>query len=201
MKKLVKRNLFLISKNFYLCIFYILTIVTMLFLKEDAFTFLVFFIPAMTSISASAIEKFDSKNYKITFSMPVIRNEFANTKAVTLLLLVGVNAAVSLITYIIAVLSGKVEILPFSLLVLGLSFSYLLSMLGGGLALTAGDKRPNYIYIILFIIIFDNMNIPSFVLGNDILIYLISVIFLAIGRTVYVIAKENILRICLEMEL
>ena len=95
--------------------------------------------------------------------------------------------------------------MPFSLLILGLSFALLLSMFGGGIALTAGDrtagdKGPNFIFVILFIIIFDNMNIPSFVLGNDILIYLISAIFIAIGRSVYVIVKENILRICLEME-
>lgn len=201
MSKLLKRNLFLISRSFYSYIFYILIIVTMLFLKEDAFTFLVFFIPAMTSISALEIEQVDVKNYEIIFSMPIIRDEFAKTKALTLLLIVGVNTALSLVTYIIAILLGKVEIMPFSSLILGLSFAFLLSMFGGGIALTAGDKSPNFTFVILFILIFDTMNIPSLVLGNDILIYLISAIFIVIGKTAYVIAEENILRICSEMEL
>ncbi len=200
MKKIFNRNLFLMKKKINLYVFFLLTIVVMLFLKKDAFSFLVFFISAMTLISVSAIEEYDANNYKTTFSMPIIRDEFAKVKTLTFLLIFGVNTAVSLITYIIGVLLGKVEILPFSLLVLGLSFAFLLTMIFGGIILTVGDKRPNFIYVILFIIIFDNMNIPSLVLRNDILTYLISAIFLVIGRTAYVIAKENILRICLEME-
>lgn len=200
MKKLFNRNLFLIKKNIYLYIFFLLTIIIMFFLKKDAFFFFAFFIPAITLILIAAIEEYDANSYKTTFSMPIIRDEFAKVKTLTFLLIFGVNTAVSLITYIIGVLLGKVEILPFSLLVLGLSFAFLLTMIFGGIILTVGDKRPNFIYVILFIIIFDNMNIPSLVLGNDILTYLISAIFLVIGRTAYVIAKENILRICLEME-
>ena len=199
MKKLFRRNLFLIKRKIHLYIFYLLTIMVMLFLKKDAFSFLVFFITAMTLISLAAIEEYDANNYKTTFSMPIIRDEFAKAKALTLLLIFGVNTALSLATYIIAALLGKVAIIPFSSLVLGLSFAFLLSMIFGGIALIKRDKGL-FPYAVVFIIIFDNMNIPSLVFGNNILIYLISAIFLAIGKTAYVIAKENILRICLEME-
>ena len=199
MKKLFRRNLFLIKRKIHLYIFYLLTIMVMLFLKKDAFSFLVFFITAMTLISLAAIEEYDANNYKTTFSMPIIRDEFAKAKALTLLLIFGVNTALSLATYIIAALLGKVIMIPFSLIVLGLSFAFLLSMISGGIALIKRDKGL-FPYAVVFIIIFDNMNIPSLVFGNNILIYLISAIFLAIGKTAYVIAKENILRICLEME-
>ena len=199
MKKLFRRNLFLIKRKIHLYIFYLLTIMVMLFLKKDAFSFLVFFITAMTLISLAAIEEYDANNYKTTFSMPIIRDEFAKAKALTLLLIFGVNTALSLATYIIAALLGKVIMIPFSLIVLGLSFAFLLSMLSGGIALIKRDKGL-FPYAVVFIIVFDNMNIPSLVLGNVILIYIISAIFIATGRTAYVIAKENILRICLEME-
>lgn len=199
MKKLFKRNLFLIRMKIYIYIFFLLTIMVMLFLKKDVFSFFVFFITAMTLIAVGAIEEFDAINYKTTFSIPVIRDEFAKTKALTFLLIFGVNTTLSLATYIIAVLLGKVEVIPFSILILGLSFAFLLSMIFGGIALIKRDKGL-FPYAVIFILIFDNMNIPSLVLGNNILIYLVSAIFLAIGRTAYVIAKENILRICLEME-
>ena len=199
MKKLFNRNLFLIKNKIYLYIFFLLTIMVMLFLKKDAFSFLVFFITAMTLISIAAIEEYDANNYKTTFSMPIIRDEFAKAKAITLLLMFGVNTALSLTTYIIAALLGKVALIPISLLVLGLSFGFLLSMIFGGIALIKRDKGL-FPYAIIFIILFDNMRIPSLVIGNNILIYLVSAIFLVIGRTAYVIAKENILRICLEME-
>jgi hypothetical protein len=199
MKKLFRRNLFLIKRKIHLYIFYLLTIMVMLFLKKDAFSFLVFFITAMTLISLAAIEEYDANNYKTTFSMPIIRDEFAKAKALTLLLIFGVNTALSLATYIIAALLGKVIMIPFSLIVLGLSFAFLLSMISGGIALIKRDKGL-FPYAVVFIIVFDNMNIPSLVLGNVILIYIISAIFIATGRTAYVIAKENILRICLEME-
>ena len=199
MKKLFRRNLFLIKRKIHLYIFYLLTIMVMLFLKKDAFSFLVFFITAMTLISLAPIEEYDANNYKTTFSMPIIRDEFAKAKALTLLLIFGVNTALSLATYIIAALLGKVIMIPFSLIVLGLSFAFLLSMISGGIALIKRDKGL-FPYAVVFIIVFDNMNIPSLVLGNVILIYIISAIFIATGRTAYVIAKENILRICLEME-
>lgn len=200
MNKILKRNLFLIRRKFYLYIFFLLTILVMFFLKKDAFSFLVFFIPAMTCLAVAEIEEFDANNYRVTFSMPIIRNEFAKIKALTLLLIFGVNTVLSLATYIISVLLVKVEIMPFSLLILGLSFAFFLSMIFGGIALTNSDKRL-FPYAIVFIIIFDSMNIPSLILGNTILSYLISAIFLVIGRTVYVIAKENVLRICSDMEL
>lgn len=200
MKKLLKRNLFLIRKKIYLYIFFLLTIMVMFFLQKDAFSFFVFFNTAMTLIAVAAIEDFDANNYKTTFSMPVIRDEFARTKTITFLLIFGANTALSLATYIIAVLLGKMEIIPISLLVLGLSFAFLLAMIFGGIALINRDKGL-FPYTVVFIIVFNNMDIPSLVSENDILAYLISAIFLAIGRTAYVIAKENILRICLEMEL
>lgn len=172
----------------------------MFLLKKDVFSFLIFFITAMTLIAVVAIEEFDENNYKTTFSMPLIRAEFAKAKTLTFLLIFSVNTFLSLVIYAIALLLDKAEVMPFSLLVLGLSFSFLLTMIFGGIVLTAGSKVPNFLYAIIFIIIFDNMNIPSLVLDNGILTYIISAIFLAIGRSAYLIVKENILRICLDME-
>lgn len=200
MKKILKRNLFLIKKKIHYYLFCSIVLTIKLIYEKDAFNFLIFFIPLMTCISAFIIEEFDTDNYKANFSLPVTRGEFANAKALTILLIFGANTVLSSLIYIAALVMGKTGAIPLSLFVSGLSYAFLWSMIYGGIAITVGNKR-NLAYVLIFIITFDIMNISSLIFENTILSYLVSAIFLLIGRTVYIIAKENILRICLEMEL
>lgn len=192
MEKAIKRNLLLISRKY--IIFILLLII---FFLSDAF---IIAIPIITFIAILSIEEFYKNKYNIIFSMPITRTEFAKAQYKTLLLVFGVTVMITLGLYAITVIVGINEPKPPIIFLLELSLCFMISMIIGGIGIVAGNKLSVFhILIILFVI--DNLDIPTYIVQNEILTILISIIFLVIGRFAYILTKENVLRIYTEMEL
>lgn len=198
MKKIIKHNLSLLRKIHLRHIFFVVMIF-LLFIKDAFGTFLMT-VPTMTFLAALTIEAFDENKYNIIFSLPVTRTEFAKAKFLTLLIIYGAVAVLTLGIYTFKVITGITKAMPVSILILELSLTFPISIIFSGIYVAYSSKLPSA-YLLIMSIIIANIDIPLDINENIILVALITLILLAVCRFVYVITKENFIRIYTEKEL
>ncbi|NLJ59100.1 MAG: hypothetical protein GX339_09680 [Tissierellia bacterium] len=200
MKATIKHNLLLLKKIHFSLILLIIVIIG-LYIKRGTGLFIMI-IPTIVCMSVFTMEDIGGKKYKIIFSLPTSRAEFAKAKFITLLIIYSAATLFVLAIYIISVIIGRtnpIDMLPF---VLELAITFPLSIFLGGNVIEFVNPSFIMLYPIFMNLIIYNMVDVKLQVGQDIILdVLIVIIWLGLSVAAYVGSKNSIINVYESMEL
>nr|WP_312577310.1 ABC-2 transporter permease [Sedimentibacter sp.] len=202
----LRRNLFIMRKNYFINIIFMIFSIPLWTVTSNPLGSLNLTIPLMTYTSVHIMEQLEDyyKYDGILNSLPINRNEIVKAKFESVLMIYIINTVLTLLTHFIYSVLGVTEFITGEMFLLGLSLSFLISMIFGavGIALISkfGYEKSKLFGIIAMVIIMSTISIPLFILKGSILIPVISLILMALGITAYVISLKLTLKIYSEKE-
>ena len=202
----LRRNLFIMRKNYFINIIFMIFSIPLWLITSNPLGSLNLTIPLMTYTSVYTMEQLEDfyKYDCILNSLPVTRDEIVEAKFKSTLLIYIINTALTLITHFIYSILGVTDFITGEMFLLGLSLSFLLSMIYGavGIALISkfGYEKIKLFGVLMMVIIMCTISIPLFILQGSALIPFISLIFIIIGIIAYVISLKFTMKTYAEKE-
>lgn len=197
----LRRNLFIMRKNYLMNILFMIFSIPLWTFTSNSLGFMNLTIPLMTYTSVYIVEQLEDL-YKydcILNSFPIKRNEIVKAKFKAVIIIYVINTALTLITHFIYSTLGVTDFVNGEMFLLGLSISFLISMIYGavGIALISkfGYEKIKLFGILMMLIIMSTISIPLYMLQGSVLIPLMSLIFIIIGITSYVISLKATIKI------
>ncbi len=206
MSIVVKRNLFIMRKNYWINIIFMVFSVPLWTVTSNPLGSLNLTIPLMTYTSVYIIEQLEDfhKYDCILNSLPIGRYDIVKAKFVSMLMIYVINTALTLITHCVYSFIGITEFITGEMFILGLSLSFLLSMVYGAASIALiskyGYEKVKLFGIIIMIIIMSTIGIPLYFLSGNSSILLISLLFAIFGITVYIISFKSTQKIYMQKE-
>lgn len=206
MNTIVKRNLFILRKNYLFNVIFMIFSIPLWSVTSNPMGSLNLTIPLMTYSSIYLIEQLEDfyKYDCILNSFPITRNEIVNAKFATIIVIYLVNTVLTLLTHLLYSLLGVTEFMSGQMFVMGLSLSFLISMLfaavGTVLMYKFGYAKTKLFGIIIMMVTMCSISIPLYILQKSNLVQFASAIFLILGITAYVVSKKFALKIYAEKE-
>lgn len=202
----LRRNLFIMRKNYLINILFMIFSIPLWLVTSNPLGSLNLTIPLMTYTSVYTMEQLECY-YKydcILNSLPIIRDEIVKAKFESVFIIYIINTALTLITHLIYSILGVTEFITGEMFLFGLSLSFLISMIYGavGIALISkfGYEKIKLFGVIMMLLIMISVSIPLFILKGSVLIPIISLILIALGITAYAISLKITLKIYSEKE-
>lgn len=193
MKPAIKHNLLLLVKRQGHPMFYVWIFFFILFGRLFDNTFFLLAIPTATALLVLEYEN----AYKIIFSLPITRKEFAEAKLLTLLIVYG---ATTLFTLVVNIFFGTLKVLDSSILLIELFITLPLSIIFGGIVIRFSGAIPMIVIFVLnFIIIY--MNIDLHMIQYKISDVLAMTIWLLLSIVLYIGIRKSIINMYMNMEL
>lgn len=193
MKPAIKHNLLLLVKRQGHPMFYVWIFFFILFGRLFDNTFFLLAIPTATALLVLEYEN----AYKIIFSLPITRKEFAEAKLLTLLIVYG---ATTLFTLAVNIFFGTLKVLDSSILLIELFITLPLSIIFGGIVIRFSGAIPMIVIFVLnFIIIY--MNIDLHMIQYKISDVLAMTIWLLLSIVLYIGIRKSIINMYMKMEL
>ena len=206
MNIIVKRNLFIMRKNYIFNAIFMIFSIPLWSATSNPMGSLNITIPLMTYSSIYIIEQLEDY-YKydcILNSLPITRDEVVKAKFETIIVIYLINTVLTLITHLIYSVLGVTEFMSGQMFVMGLTLSFLISMLfaavGTVLIYKFGYAKTKLFGIIIMMLIMCSISIPLYILQKNNLVQFASAIFLILGITAYVLSKKFALKIYAEKE-
>lgn len=206
MNIIVKRNLFILRKNYLFNVIFMIFSIPLWSVTSNPMGSLNLTIPLMTYSSIYLIEQLEDfyKYDCILNSFPITRDEIVKAKFATIIVIYLVNTVLTLLTHLLYSLLGVTEFMSGQMFVMGLSLSFLISMLfaavGTVLMYKFGYAKTKLFGIIIMMVTMCSISIPLYILQKSNLVQFASAIFLILGITAYVVSKKFALKIYAEKE-
>ena len=206
MNTALKRNLFIMRKNYFFNAMFMIFSIPLWTVTSNPIGSLNLTIPLMTYTSIYIIEQYEDL-YKydcILNSLPITRDEIIRAKFKSIIVIYLINTILTLITHLIYSLLGVTEFMSGQMFIMGLSLSFLMSMIfaavGTVLICKFGYAKTRLFGIVLMMLIMSTISIPLYILQKSNLVQFASAIFLILGITAYIISKHYALKIYAEKE-
>jgi len=202
----LKRNLFIMRKNYFLNIFFMIFSVPLWTVTSNPVGSLNLTIPLMTYTSVYIVEQLEDfyKYDCILNSLPITRDEIVKAKFKSILVIYVINTVLTLITHFIYSVLGVTEFMSGQMFIMGLSLSFLISMiyaaLGTALICKFGYEKIKLYGIIIMMITMCTISIPLYILQVSNLMQIASAVFLILGIATYLVSKKFTLKIYAEKE-
>lgn len=206
MNKAVKRNLYIMIKNYFFNIVFLILSVPLWGITSNNIGGMTLTIPIMTYTSISIIEQYEELyNYDcILNSLPISRYDIVKSKFKSIFIIYLINTVLTLVTELGYSMLGVKEFIPANMYILGISLSFLLSMIYGAGAVFIickfGYGKLKTFGIILMLIIMSTLSIPLYILHNGNYILQASTIIIILGAAVYFILQKYTIKIYYEKE-
>jgi len=197
----LRRNLFIMRKNYLTNILFMIFSIPLWTFTSNSLGFMNLTIPLMTYTSVYMMEQLEDL-YKydcILNSLPIKRDEIVKAKFKSVLIIYIINTALTLITHFIYSILGVTDFINGEIFLLGLSISFLISMIYGAVGIVLiskfGYEKVKLFGILMMLIIMCTISIPLYMLQGSVLIPLISLIFIMLGIASFVISLKNTIKI------
>lgn len=206
MNSALKRNLFIMKKNYLYNVMFMVFSIPLWTITSNPLGSLNLTIPLMTYTSINIIEQLEDyyKYNSILNSLPITRDEIVKAKFKSILVIYIVNTVFTLITHFIYSILGVTEFISGQMFIMGLSLSFLISMIyaaiGTVLICKFGYYKIKLYAIIMVMLTMATISIPMYILQGSSLIPLTSAIFLILGIMVYFISQKYTLKLYAEKE-
>jgi len=202
----VKRNLFIMRKNYLFNAIFMILSIPLWSATSNPMGSLNLTIPVMTYSSIYLIEQLEDfyKYDCILNSLPVTRDEIVKAKFESILVIYLINTILTLLAHLIYSVLGVTEFMSGQMFVMGLTLSFLISMLfaavGTVLIYKFGYAKTKLFGIIIMMLTMCSISIPLYILQKSNLVQFASAVFLILGITAYVVSKKFALKIYAEKE-
>lgn len=206
MNTAVKRNLFIMRKNYLFNAIFMIFSIPLWSATSNPMGSLNLTIPLMTYTSIYLIEQFEDfyKYDCILNSFPITRDEIVKSKFKSILVIYLINTILTLLTHLIYSLLGVTEFMSGQMFGMGLTLSFLISMLfaavGTVLIYKFGYAKTKLFGIIIMMLTMCSISIPLYILQKSNLVQFASAVFLILGITAYVVSEKFALKIYAEKE-
>jgi len=206
MNTAVKRNLFIMRKNYLFNAIFMIFSIPLWSATSNPMGSLNLTIPVMTYSSIYLIEQLEDfyKYDCILNSLPVTRDEIVKAKFESILVIYLINTILTLLAHLIYSVLGVTEFMSGQMFVMGLTLSFLISMLfaavGTVLIYKFGYAKTKLFGIIIMMLTMCSISIPLYILQKSNLVQFASAVFLILGITAYVVSKKFALKIYAEKE-
>lgn len=206
MNTAVKRNLFIMRKNYLFNAIFMIFSIPLWSVTSNPLGSLNITIPLMTYSSVYLIEQFEDfyKYDCILNSFPITRDEIVKAKFKSILVIYLINTILTLLAHLIYSALGVTEFMTGQMFVMGLTLSFLISMLfaavGTVLIYKFGYAKTKLFGIIIMMLTMCSISIPLYILQKSNLVQFASAVFLILGITAYVVSKKFALKIYAEKE-
>lgn len=206
MNTAVKRNLFIMRKNYLFNAIFMIFSIPLWSVTSNPMGSLNITIPLMTYSSVYLIEQFEDfyKYDCILNSFPITRDEIVKAKFKSILVIYLINTILTLLAHLIYSALGVTEFMTGQMFVMGLTLSFLISMLfaavGTVLIYKFGYAKTKLFGIIIMMLTMCSISIPLYILQKSNLVQFASAVFLILGITAYVVSKKIALKIYAEKE-
>lgn len=197
MNKAVKRNLYVMLKNYMFNIIFAIVSIPIWGITYNQIGGIVFAVPIMTYVSFSILEQYEELyNYdRILNSLPISRVDIVEAKFKSMFIIYLINTVFTVVVDLVYSMMGLKEFITANMYILGISMSFLLAMAYGAVGISIVCKFGyNKLKIFGFFIIMIAMiviNIIIFILQqNNYTILISSAILIFLGIVLYFVCKR-----------
>lgn len=206
MNPALKRNLFIMRKNYFFNAVFMIFSIPLWTVTSNPIGSFNLTIPLMTYTSIYIIEQYEDlfKYDSILNSLPVTRDEIVNAKFKSIVVIYLINTIMTLITHLIYSLLGVAEFMSGQMFIMGLSLSFLMSMIfaavGTVIIMKFGYAKAKVFGTVVMMLVMTTISIPLYILQKTNLLQFASIVLFILGIAAFFISKHYALKIYAEKE-
>lgn len=206
MNPALKRNLFIMRKNYFFNAIFMIFSIPLWTVTSNPIGSFNLTIPLMTYTSIYIIEQYEDlfKYDCILNSLPVTRDEIVGAKFKSIIVIYFINTILTLVTHLIYSLLGVTEFMSGQMFIIGLSLSFLMSMIfaavGTLIIFKFGYTKARLFGMVFMMLIMTTISIPLYILEKSNLLQFASIVLLAVGITTFFISRHYSFKIYAEKE-